>query len=121
MSHAQITAEHYLSTWNETDADRRLALLKRSWMSDAIYTDPMAEASGHDQINQLIGGVHAQFSGFRFSLKSGPDGYGDHVRFSWALGPEGAEPPIEGSDVIVTAGDRIARVIGFLDKVPQGV
>jgi hypothetical protein len=117
MADAQSTAEHYLSAWNETDAQRRLTLLQRSWTPDATYNDPLALARGHDQINELIGGVQAQFPGFRFSLKTA-DGYGDYVRLSWRLGPDGAEAPIEGSDVIATSADRIALVIGFLDKVP---
>jgi hypothetical protein len=60
-------------------------------------------AAGRDEINALLGQ---------------PNGYGDYVRFSWALGPAGQEPPIGGSDVAEIAGDQLRRVIGFLDKVP---
>jgi hypothetical protein len=120
MTNPQETAECYISTWNETDPHRRLELLRTGWAADASYVDPLAGVAGTDQINTLIGGAQAQFAGFRFSLRGAPDGYGDHVRLSWALGPEGVDAPIEGSDVIVTIGDRISRVIGFLDKVPQG-
>ncbi|WP_309240848.1 hypothetical protein [Nocardia sp. BSTN01] len=34
------------------------------------------------------------------------------------LGTPGAEPLIVGFDVVVLDGDRIARVHGFLDKIP---
>jgi len=41
------------------------------------------------------------------------------ARFTWGLGPEGAEPLIAGSDVAVTdEAGQIATVLGFLDKVP---
>ena len=73
---------------------------------------------GLRQIGQLIGGVHDRFPGFRFALLEEPDGHGDHVRFSWSLGPVGSERPIKGSDVIELDEGRIAKVIGFLDLVP---
>jgi hypothetical protein len=37
---------------------------------------------------------------------------------SWSLGPEGAEPPIEGSDVVMVDDGRIRQVIGFIDRAP---
>jgi hypothetical protein len=119
MTQAQHIAETYLATWNETDLDRRTALLAGHWTADATYVDPLAKVAGHAELNGLIGGVQARFPGFRFTLKGAPDGHGDHVRFSWRLGPDGVEAPIEGSDVLMTFQDRIACVIGFLDKVPQ--
>ena len=66
----------------------------------------------------LIGAVQDRFPGFRFRLLGNPDGHGRWVRFSWGLGPEGADPLIEGSDVVEQDDGRIQRVIGFLDKVP---
>ena len=119
MTHAHTIAERYLATWNEADPARRRQLLSSHWTSDATYVDPLAKVAGTGEINGLIGGVQARFPGFRFALKSTPDGHGDHVRFAWTLGPEGEPAPIEGSDVVMTFGDRIACVIGFLDKVPS--
>jgi hypothetical protein len=40
------------------------------------------------------------------------------VRFSWGLGPHGAEPPIKGTDFVTLEGGRLHRVVGFLDQVP---
>jgi SnoaL-like domain len=119
MSNAQHIAERYIAAWNETDAARRRALVCEGWAKDASYVDPMASVSGSDDICALIEGVQARFPGFRFALAGRPDGHGEHVRFSWTLGPAGVAPPIEGSDVVVTRGGRIASVIGFLDRAPQ--
>ena len=41
------------------------------------------------------------------------------MRFRWTYGPAGGAPPIEGSDVLMIENGKIAKVIGFLDKVPQ--
>ena len=118
MQDPKSVARQYLQAWNETDPDRRARLLRESWTDDARYVDPLASVRGVHEIDGLIAGAQARFPGFRFALVGEPDGHGDHVRFSWSLGPAGAEPPIEGSDVVELQQGRIARVIGFLDRVP---
>jgi hypothetical protein len=114
-------AAAYIETWNETDRERRMAHLRRTWAADARYVDPMMAGTGLDQISELIGAVHSRFPEFRFALLGNADGYADHVRFSWALGPQGKaaqEAPIKGSDVVELKAGRLQTVIGFLDQVP---
>jgi len=118
MTDPNLLASRYLAAWNETDAARRGALLAESWSDDCDYADPMMRASGRDQVDGLIGAVHARFPAFRFTLKGHADGHGDHLRFSWALGPEGADSVIEGTDFARLDGDRFRSVIGFLDRAP---
>jgi len=119
MSDAQRIAERYIATWNETDAERRRVLLGQSWSEGATYDDPLASVRGVAEIDKLIGGVQQRFPGFRFALIGRADGHGRHLRFSWSLGPAGAEAPIAGSDVVAVENERIASVVGFLDKLPQ--
>ncbi|MFE9727380.1 nuclear transport factor 2 family protein [Streptomyces sp. NPDC005794] len=110
--------EQYLATWNAT-GDERAALLSTHWSSEATYTDPMAEVSGHEGIAAVVDGVQAQFAGFVFSQIGEADAHHRQVRFRWGLGPEGAEPLVIGFDVLVLdASGRIQDVRGFLDKVP---
>ncbi|HEY2481399.1 MAG TPA: nuclear transport factor 2 family protein [Caulobacteraceae bacterium] len=119
MSDFSRIARDYIALWNETDATRRARLLGEQWTRDATYVDPLAKAAGPDEIGAYIGGVHQRFPDFRFALLGEAEGHGDHLRFSWSLGPAAGEAPIEGSDVVTLQGERIAGVIGFLDKVPQ--
>jgi hypothetical protein len=119
MLDVQKIATDYIALWNETDSARRARLLEERWTDAATYVDPLAKVAGHDEIGAYIGGVHTRFPDFRFALLGEPSGHGDHVRFSWTLGPAAGEAPIEGSDVLTTQAGRIASVIGFLDKVPQ--
>ena len=118
MTDAAQIAQRYIDSWNETDADRRAGLLAALWTEDARYTDPMMAREGRGQIDALITGVHQQFPGFRFALSGKPDGYGDKVRFSWTLGPEGGDGLVEGTDFGVVENGRLRTVTGFLDKVP---
>src|SRR5438093_7972358 len=54
----------------------------------------------------------------RFTLIGEPNGFGDHVRFSWGLGPDGGDSPIKGTDFAVLSDGRIRSITGFLDQVP---
>jgi hypothetical protein len=118
MADFQTIAESYIRLWNETDSAHRDRLLAEGWALEATYIDPLASVTGHEQINSLIGSVQKRFPDFKFTLTRAPDGHGDHLRFGWSLGPAGAEPPIQGSDVVTLRNGRIASVIGFLDRVP---
>ncbi|MGJ4888648.1 nuclear transport factor 2 family protein [Bradyrhizobium sp. HKCCYLR20261] len=118
MTDTQIVADGYIALWNARDAAQRQALLARHWSTEASYADPLMRGDGHDGIDALVTGVQQRFPDFRFRLRGTPDGHGDHVRFSWSLGPDDAEAPIEGTDYVELAGGRIRRVTGFLDKVP---
>jgi hypothetical protein len=69
----------------------------------------------------LVGAVHQRFPEFRFTLTGTPNGHDKYTRLSWSLCPAGAEPPFEGSDVVVVDEGRISQVIGFIDRAPAGV
>lgn len=118
MLDPQTVADRYIAVWNETDAKRRRVLLAQSWTETATYADPLMRGRGADEIDALIAAVQTRFPGFRFAISGLADGHGDHVRFSWQLGPEGAEAVIKGTDFVLIDSDRIAQVIGFLDQVP---
>ena len=109
----------YLASWNETDPTERRRLLEQHWAQDVRYVDPLMEATGRDGIEAAIAGVQQQFPGFVFSPHGIADAHHNQLRFGWALGPAGVEPPVVGFDVVVTDEQgRISSVLGFLDKVP---
>ena len=111
-------AQQYIAAWNETDAERRRALITETWSEDATYVDPLMAGSGHAEVSALMAGVQQRFPDFRFALIGKPDGFGDRVRFSWGLGPDGADAPIKGTDFVQVEGGRLKSVTGFLDQVP---
>jgi hypothetical protein len=113
-------ATAYLACWNEADPAARRALLDNDWTEDVTYVDPMVEVTGRDQLDATVAAVQAQFPGLRFTLLGDVDAHHRQARFRWGLGPTGAEPVIEGFDVVVTDTEgRIANVLGFLDKLPD--
>ncbi len=119
MTDVTTIARLYIDLWNERTPSRRREILATNWTSDARYVDPLMSGDGHDGVDALIAGVQQKFPDFKFSLIGQPSGYGDHVRFSWGLGPDGADSPIKGTDFAVLKEGRIRSITGFLDQVPQ--
>ena len=118
MTDAQTIAIRYIDLWNERAPARRREILSQSWTTDARYVDPLMSGDGHDGVDALIAGVQQRFPDFKFKLIGEPNGFGDHVRFSWGLGPDGADAPIKGTDFAVLSDGRIRSITGFLDQVP---
>lgn len=121
MTELKAIAENYIAAWNETDATARRALIARTWAEGASYVDPMMQGAGHDGIDAMISGIQSKFPGFRFRLDGKVDGYADHIRFSWACGPDGAPDRVKGTDFGIVADGRLQVITGFLDQVPPGL
>jgi hypothetical protein len=120
MTNINSVASSYIDLLNERSPGRRREILAANWTSDAKYIDPLMSGDGHDGVEALIEGVQQRFPEFRFRLLGEPNGFGDHVRFSWGLGPDGVDSPIKGTDYAVVRDGRIASITGFLDQVPAG-
>jgi hypothetical protein len=114
MNVSELVAS-YLQTWNETDPAARRKAIDELWAPDGIYADPMAVATGRDQIDATIGAVQGQFPGLAFTLAGRIDAHHNIARFTWSLGDD----LVIGFDVLVLdAEGRVCAVHGFLDKVP---
>jgi SnoaL-like protein len=120
MTDATKIARRYIELWNERAASRRRELLSQDWTADACYVDPLMSGDGVDGVDALIAGVQQRFPDFTFKLLGEPNGFGDHLRFSWGLGPDGTDSPIKGTDFAVLKDGRIRSITGFLDQVPPG-
>lgn len=119
MSDYRDLAERYIATWNETDTERRRALIARTFADAASFVDPMMQGDGPDQIEALIAGVQSKYPGHRFRLHGKVDSHHDCVRFSWALVPPGGEAFVDGTDIALVAADgRMQKIIGFFDRLP---
>ena len=120
MTVINTIARNYIALWNERTPGTRRAMLQANWTADAKYVDPLMNGEGHDGVDALIAGVQQRFPDFTFTLIGEPNGFGDHLRFSWGLGPDGADSPVKGTDFATLKEGRIRSITGFLDQVPQG-
>jgi hypothetical protein len=118
-SYSQI-AQQYIDTWNETDGQRRRALIDALYTEDGGYTDPNVELTGPAQIDAFIGATQAKFPGYVFTLGGAVDGHHSQARLTWhATAPGASEPAYIGFDVLATDGPRVRQVYGFIDKTPH--
>ncbi len=119
MSDVAATVDTYLAMWNETDPERRAALIAEAWAPDARYADPMLEAEGYERLSELVAGVHAQLPGHRFRRTSGIDEHHGLVRFAWELATPDGAVAVAGLDVGVLAEDgRLRQIMGFFGELP---
>jgi len=119
VADVQTLVQRYIDTWNETDPERRRALIAEVFTEDAGYTDPLAEVRGHAAIDHLVSAAQAQFGGLEFTLGTPVDAHHDQARFAWHLGAPGSPAPVAiGFDVAVLGDGRVREIYGFLDKVP---
>jgi hypothetical protein len=107
----------YIAVFNETDAERRRALIAETFTDDATYLDPLMSGDGAAEIDAMVAGVHAQFPGHRFELVHGPDAHHDRVRFAWRLlAPDGGPAVGGGVDFGTLSQDgRLRAITGFLE------
>ncbi len=115
-------AERYIAAWNASDETARARAVGAAFADGATYLDPMMAGTGHDGIWSMIAAAQSQFPGFAFRLQPGTDGFGDRLRFSWALGPAGTDQTVvAGTDVgEVDPDGRLRAVVGFIDRMPAG-
>jgi hypothetical protein len=113
------TIQRYFAAWNAAPEDLEKAVAA-AFLTDARYTDPLADARGHDAIVATIRAAHEQFPGFEFRVSGTPDAHHHIARFAWELvSRSDGSAPAAGFDVIAVAEDgRIGSVSGFLDRVP---
>lgn len=106
--------EAYFAMWSEPEASLRAALVERTFTADGRHVDPLADAIGHDELNAMVGNVHAHYPGFTIERSSGVDQHGDQLRFSWRLNSSDGALVVAGTDVCELSADgRFARVAGF--------
>jgi hypothetical protein len=112
-------ADQYFAMWNESDADRRASLIAEIWTEDATFVDPSFEATGHDDLNKLVGAAQQMFPGLAFVRIGDIDEHHTYVRWTWHLTAPGQEPVAGGTDIVLLTEDgRINQVIGFHDFAP---
>ncbi|MEU9384655.1 nuclear transport factor 2 family protein [Streptomyces sp. NPDC048279] len=119
----QAAAARYFEAWNAAEPEALGKAVAEAWTPDGTYTDPLADVAGHAQITAVIAAAHEQFPGFAFRLLGAVDGHHDTARFGWELVNQADDSaPVAGFDVVTLSEDgRIRQVLGFLDRVPDGV
>jgi len=109
----------YFAMWRETEPSARSALIERAFTIGGRHVDPLVDATGYDELNEMVSGVHAQYPGFTLERTSGIDQHGDQLRFAWKIEQADGSPLVAGIDVGELAEDgRLRRIAGFWGDLP---
>ncbi|MEX1153806.1 nuclear transport factor 2 family protein [Parvibaculum sp.] len=120
MTDVTELADRYIEVWNETDGDRRRALIAKTWGEDGAYADPAAVSNGHDGIDKMTAAVHERFPGARFQRTSAVDKHNDRIRFGWELVAADGNTIVAGVDFGTVAADgRLASITGFFGELAE--
>ena len=112
--------ERYLDAWNTDDPARRRAAIEATWAPDHQFTDPLASATGHDELEAFITQVRGHYPGSAFRAVSGVDAHHDVARWSWELITADGTVAAVGHDSVQLADDgRIRRFVGFFGPLPE--
>jgi hypothetical protein len=118
MTDTNTLVARYIASFNETDAEKRRALISETFTETATYADPMMKSAGRNGIDEMLAGVQERFAGLAFRQVGKVDAYEDRVRFSWELGPKDGPSVAGGTDFATVEAGKLAEVVGFLDFVP---
>jgi hypothetical protein len=119
MSNLTDLVDRYIAMWNETDAERRRALIAQTWTIRARYVDPALKGDGRAGIDAMVQSVQERFPDHRFRRTGPVDTHHDRVRFAWELAPEAGPAVVTGTDfAVIAAVDRLDEVTGFFDQAP---
>ena len=101
--------------FNETDQQRRAAVIAELFADDAVFTDAEQTATGHEELAATVTGLLAQGPGFVFTPAGVFRGVGSLGMRPWRLGPPGGEPVVGGLDVVEVVDGRISGLWTLLD------
>jgi hypothetical protein len=105
----------YVGVWNESDSERRRAMIRAIWSEDGRHVSPSADVCGYEQLDERVARTHQRWvatNGYAFGVREEPVRHHDVAKFRWEMTPDsGGEAESIGLDVIVLAEDGRARTI----------
>jgi hypothetical protein len=116
LAEAVRLADGFIAGTNELDAARRAELIADVWTSTGHFIDPQFEATGHDELDALLAGVHATLPGVVFHRTSEVERLARWFRFRWELRAEDGTVVVAGSDTGEIDGSKLARIVSFYDQ-----
>jgi SnoaL-like domain len=62
----QDTWETYTRSWSEANPAKRLELFEQSLSPECMYTDPLVQTTGYDQLSGYMSELHRNIPGVKF-------------------------------------------------------
>lgn len=120
MIDRQERVDAYVATWNESDLDKRLALIEKAWAEDGRYVAESSDVTGHSAINDNVVRIQEKYPNRIFFRTSDVFSLRDRARFTWAMLDPAGSATIAGVDYALFAPDgRLRRITCIYDRKPR--
>lgn len=112
--------ESYTSSWAEINASERLRVFEQSLSPDCMYTDPMVQITGYDQLSGYMSELHKNVPGIKFVTIHFANHH-DRSLAQWNM--------VDGKGNVLTRGasyglygqdGRLTQMTGFFDLTNVG-
>ena len=120
MVDRQERVDAYVATWNESDMDKRLALIENAWAAEGRYVAESSDVTGYDAINDNVVRIQQKYPNRIFFRTSDIFSLRNRARFTWAMLDLAGSATIAGVDYALFAEDgRLRRVTCVYDRKPR--
>lgn len=110
---SELAHRNLTDVFNQRNELLRVLAMTEIYEASATFTDHDGVVTGIEKINAKINDLQARNAGFVFAPTSFYE-LPDFASLSWGYGPDGEEPTVTGTDVVVVAGGRIAKLYTYI-------
>lgn len=107
------TWENYTKSWSISDHAIRLKLFEKCLSPDCVYTDPLVQVTGYEQLSQYMSELHNNIPGVRF-ITNDFKSHHDQSLTHWNMMDDKGNKLSEGTSFgVYGSDDRLLRMSGF--------
>jgi SnoaL-like domain len=106
----ELMRTNLFDVFSERDAERRLAVIRRHYTPDVLWSDPEGVVRGHEELNLRAQRLLDRSPGFVFTATGAAVVSFDLGYLPFAFGPPDSEPAATGVDVALVRGGQIAQL-----------
>ena len=114
------TWETYTKSWSVTDTSNRFQLFEQSLSPDCVYTDPLMQVTGYDQLSNYMSELHKNVPGVAF-VTTDFKNHHDRSLTHWNMVDGNGNVLSQGvSYGLYGADGRLMQMTGFFDLPDAG-
>ncbi len=119
MPEIQQVIQDYVSGWNSSDSEERVALMTKVLAENCVYIDSHLPdpITNRDVHCQFIDRFRDKFPELKLNLTSSPDSHHGYFRFGWQMLKSNGDIFTQGSFFgEINEQNKITKLVGFVDE-----
>ena len=119
MSEIQPVIQDYVSAWNSSNSEERIALMDKVLADNCLYADSHLPdpITGKESHCLFIDRFRDKFPDLSLKLVASPDSHHGYFRFDWQMLKPDGNIFTQGSFFgEIDEGDKITKLVGFVNE-----